>query len=312
MAGETLTTESYISHHLTNWTFGKLPAGYQREFYDGTVEVLEADTWTMAKTGKEASDMGFMAIHLDSMLWSILLGATFLLLFRRVATTISSDVPRGFQSFVEMLCEFIDKTVKDAFPHRSSYVAPLALTTFVWIFLMNLMDLVPVDWIPELAMWIAGDRNFYFKIVPTTDPNITLGMGFTVLGLMIYFSIIKKGFMGFVKELTLHPFHAPKWYWNIILIPINFTLETISLIAKPISLGLRLFGNLYAAEMIFILIATMYSAGLIFGIFGGVLQWGWAVFHILVVPLQAFVFTVLTIVYLSMAHQVEEEDQFNH
>ncbi len=190
-------------------------------------------------------------------------------------------------------------------------IAPMALTIFVWIFLMNLMDLVPVDWIPHLMTVVMNDPHFYFKVVPTTDPNITLGMGFTVFGLMIYFTIAKKGFMGFVKELTLHPFHSHNWFVNLFLIPINFTLEAISWISKPISLGLRLFGNLYAGEMIFILIATMYGAGVLLFAFAGVLQWGWAVFHILVITLQAFVFMVLTIVYMAQAHQIEEEDQFH-
>jgi F-type H+-transporting ATPase subunit a len=159
--------------------------------------------------------------------------------------------------------------------------------------------------------WVTGNPHFFFKVVPTTDPNVTLGMGFTVFGLMVYFTIVKKGFMGFVKELTLHPFHSPKWYVNILLVPINFALEAISWISKPISLGLRLFGNMYAGEMIFILIATMFGAGLVLGIFAGVLQWAWAVFHILVITLQAFVFMVLTIVYMATAHQIEEEDQFH-
>jgi F-type H+-transporting ATPase subunit a len=132
-------------------------------------------------------------------------------------------------------------------------------------------------------------------------------MAFSVFGLMIFFSIKQKGIMGFVKELTLHPFHAPKWYVNVLLVPINLILESVSLIAKPISLGLRLFGNLYAGEMIFILIAVMFGAGMLLAVFAGVLQWAWAVFHILIIALQAFVFTVLTVVYMSMAHQVEDE-----
>ena len=136
-------------------------------------------------------------------------------------------------------------------------------------------------------------------------------MGFTVFGLMVYFTIAKKGLMGFVKELTLHPFHHPKWFVNVFLVPINFALEAISWVSKPISLGLRLFGNMYAGEMIFILIATMFGAGLLLGAFAGVLQWAWAVFHILVITLQAFVFMVLTIVYMATAHQIEEEDQFH-
>lgn len=311
MAGESLTTTGYIQHHLTNLTYGKLPAGYERLEADGSVQVLEQATWTIAHSSQEASDMGFMAIHLDSMFWSLFLGGLFVFIFARVARRMHAGVPHGLQNFIEMVVEFIDKNVKDTFNHRNAMIAPMALTIFVWILLMNVMDLVPVDWLPQLAAVISGDPHFFFKVVPTTDPNVTLGMAFTVFGLMVYFTIAKKGFMGFVKELTLHPFHSPKWYINVILVPINFALEAISWVSKPISLGLRLFGNLYAGEMIFILIATMFGAGLVLGIFAGVLQWAWAVFHILVITLQAFVFMVLTIVYMAMAHQVEEEDQFH-
>jgi F-type H+-transporting ATPase subunit a len=163
------------------------------------------------------------------------------------------------------------------------------------------MDLVPIDWIPELAMWVTGNPHFFFKIVPTTDPNITLGMAFTVFFLMVFFTIQQKGAMAFVKELTLHPFNHP------LMIPINLFMESIALISKPISLGLRLFGNLYAGEMIFILIAAMFGAGLFLGVLAGFLQLGWAIFHILIIALQAFVFMVLTIVYMAMAHDVDEE-----
>jgi F-type H+-transporting ATPase subunit a len=144
-------------------------------------------------------------------------------------------------------------------------------------------------------------------VVPTTDPNVTLGMSFTVFGLMIFFSMREKGVLGFVKELTLHPFHSSNPLVMVILVPINLFLEAVALIAKPISLGLRLFGNMYAGEVIFILIAIMFGSGLVMGVFAGVLQWAWAVFHILVISLQAFVFTVLTIVYMAMAHDVQEE-----
>jgi F-type H+-transporting ATPase subunit a len=144
-------------------------------------------------------------------------------------------------------------------------------------------------------------------VVPTTDPNVTLGMSFTVFGLMIFFSMREKGVLGFVKELTLHPFHSSNPVVMVILVPINLFLEAVALIAKPISLGLRLFGNMYAGEVIFILIAIMFGSGLVMGVFAGVLQWAWAVFHILVISLQAFVFTVLTIVYMAMAHDVQEE-----
>lgn len=307
MAGDTLTTESYIKHHLTNMTYGKLTQDVERVNADGTTEILETGTWTLAHSNAEIDSMGFMAVHVDSMFWSIVLGLIFVLLFRSVAKNIHSGIPTGLQNFIEMIIDFIDSSVKDTFHYKNAYVAPLALTIFIWIFFMNLMDLIPVDWIPELMMKLTGDPHFFFKVVPTTDPNITLGMAFTVFGMMIYYSIKEKGLMGFVKELTLHPFHSGKWYVDIFLIPVNFILESVSLIAKPISLGLRLFGNLYAGEMIFILIAAMFSAGLLLGALAGVLQMGWAIFHILVIALQAFVFMVLTIVYMAMAHDVDEE-----
>lgn len=302
------TTGEYIQHHLTNWTYGKLPEG---TYCDGT-QVQETVGWTSAHCKEAIDAMGMMSIHVDSMVWSVGLGALFIALFGWAARKASSGIPSGFLNFIEMVVEFIDSTVRDNFHHRNPMIAPMALTIFVWIFFMNLMDLVPVDWIPELAMWIAGDRHFYFKVVPTTDPNVTLAMGFTVFFLMIGYSIIKKGALGFAKELTLHPFHSGKWYVDIFLMPINLFLESVTMLARPLSLGLRLFGNLYAAELIFILIAITYSASLAVGILGGFLQWGWAVFHILVIPIQAFVFTVLTVVYMAMAHDVEEEDQFTH
>jgi len=180
------------------------------------------------------------------------------------------------------------------FHGRNPLVAPLALTIFVWVFLMNLMDLVPVDVVPSIMMALGVE---YHKIVPSTDPNITLGMALAVFILMLYYSIKIKGVGGFVKELTMHPFN----HW--LFIPVNLFMELVGLLAKPFSLGLRLFGNMYAGEMIFILIAVMYSAGLFFGLFGGLLQLGWAIFHILVITLQAFIFMVLTVVYLSMAHE---------
>jgi F-type H+-transporting ATPase subunit a len=310
--GQAPTTTEYILHHLTNWTWGKLPEG---TYCDGT-RVQETTSWVVAHCAEEMSAMGFNAIHLDSMGWSIGLGLIFILLFRHAAKKAHAGVPTGLINFVEVIIEFIDKTVKDGFQHKNPFIAPLALTIFVWVILMNMMDWVPVDWIPSLAMWIAGDSHFYFKVVPTTDPNVTLGMGFTVFFLMIFFSIKQKGLLGFVKELTFHPFHPSFHGIGLIFAPliiaVNLFLETVTLLARPVSLGLRLFGNLYAAEMIFILIAVMFGAGLALGAFAGVLQIVWALYHIIVIPLQAFVFMVLTIVYMGMAHQVEEEDQFNH
>jgi F-type H+-transporting ATPase subunit a len=296
MASGTQTTTEYIQHHLTNLVYGKLPAGYERA--DGTV--LTNDTWTMAHGAAEAADMGFWAIHVDSMGWSIGLGLIFCLLFRSVAAKASTAVPKGWQNAAEWVVEFIDGTVKDSFHGRNKLVAPLALTIFVWVFLMNLMDLIPVDLVP----WLFGLAGVHYqKIVPSTDPNVTLGMALGVFALMLYYNIKIKGF-GFVKELTMTPFHSGKWYIDFtIFLPINLFMEVVGLLAKPFSLGLRLFGNMYAGEMIFILIATMYSAGLIVGVFGGLLQMGWSIFHILVITLQAFIFMVLTVVYLSMAHE---------
>ena len=288
--GDSQTVSEYIVHHLTNLTYGKLPEGFER--YDGSV-VQAGGQWTMAHGADEITAMGFNAIHVDSMIWSVGLGIIFCWLFRRVAVRATSGVPTGLVNFVEMIVEFVDGTVKDTFHGRNPLIAPLALTIFVWVFLMNLMDLIPVDLIPHSLM-LAGVE--YQKIVPSTDPNITMGMAIGVFVLMLFYSIKVKGF-GFVKELTLNPFNHP------LFIPVNLFMEVVGLLAKPFSLGLRLFGNMYAGEMIFILIALMFSAGAFMALLGGVLQWAWAVFHILVITLQAFIFMMLTIVYLSMAHE---------
>ena len=290
MAGGSQTITEYIQHHLTNLTYGYLPAGTER--YDGSV--LAESTWTMAHSSQEAAAMGFNAFHVDSLIWSFGLGLIFCLIFRSVAKSASSDVPGRFQNFIEIVVNFIDDNVKDMFHGRNAIVAPLALTIFVWVFFMNLMDLVPVDLIPWLLSFVGVTHQ---KIVPSTDPNITLGMALGVFILMLYYSIKIKGIGGFTKELTMHPFN----HWAFI--PVNLFMELVGLLAKPFSLGLRLFGNMYAGEMIFILIAVMYSAGLLFGLFGGFLQIGWAIFHILIITLQAFIFMVLTVVYLSMAHE---------
>ena len=291
MASENQTVSDYIIHHLTNLTFGKLPEGYERH-YDGSV-VGEGGAWVMAHGGDEAAAMGFNAIHVDSMMWSIGLGIVFCWLFRKVAKQAEAGVPSGFVNAAEMIVEFVDNTVRDTFHGNNKMIAPLALTIFVWVFLMNLMDLVPVDLIPWLLSMVGVE---YQKIVPSTDPNITMGMAVGIFILMLYYSIKVKGF-GFVKELTMNPFNHP------LFIPVNLFMEVVGLLAKPFSLGLRLFGNMYAGEMIFILIAALFSAGVAWMAPAGLLQVGWAIFHILVITLQAFIFMVLTIVYLSMAHE---------
>jgi F-type H+-transporting ATPase subunit a len=293
MAGDTLTSGEYIKHHLTNLTFGKHPD----------------HGWMLAHTADEAGEMGFWAIHVDTMFWSIVLGAFFLWLFMRAARSATAGTPGKLQNFVEWIVEFIETSVKGSFSARNELVAPLALTIFVWIFLMNAMDLVPVDLLPWLVgqgahlLFGADPHHVYWKIVPTTDPNATFGMAIGVFILILYYSIRIKGVGGFVGELALQPFQSKNLVVKILFVPVNLILEGVALIAKPVSLALRLFGNMYAGEMIFILIALMYSAGAAFGIFGGVLQLGWAIFHILIITLQAFIFMTLTVVYLDMAHQ---------
>jgi F-type H+-transporting ATPase subunit a len=234
--------------------------------------------------------------------FSIGLGLIFLGLFRLAASGATAGVPGAWQNFVEMVLDFIDDVVSSTFPHKVGYVAPMALTIFIWVFLMNLMDLVPVDWIPGLMKSEAVGLPA-FKIVPTTDVNITLGLAVGVFALVIAASIIAKGVKGFLGELALHPFPSK------LLIPLNLLIEVSTLLAKPLSLGMRLFANLYAAEMIFILIAALlFGAGSIaLFLLGGFAHWAWAVFHILVVPLQAFIFSVLAVVYLASAYEVEEE-----
>ncbi len=279
MAGSYANSSEYIKHHLTNLVYGQHPDG----------------SWGIAHGADEIKEMGFWSINVDSMLFSVGLGCFFLWLFRRAAKKASTDAPTGLQNFIEMLIEFINDSVRSSFSGKNPLVAPLALTIFVWIFLMNLMDLIPVDHIP----WIAGLFGVpYLKIVPSTDPNVTFGMALSVFVLVLYYSVKMKGPGGFFAELAFHPF--PKF-----MMPFNLVLEGVTLIAKPVSLALRLFGNLYAGEMIFILIALMYSGGYILGLAGGVLQLLWALFHILIITLQAFIFMTLTIVYLDMASQTD-------
>ena len=289
MAAEehTLTSSEYIQHHLTNMTYGKSPDG----------------TWKLAETAEEAKEMGFTAIHLDSMGWSIGLGIVFCLLFWMVAKAANAGIPSKFQAAIEMIIEFVDSSVRDTFHGKSRLIAPLALTIFVWIFLMNTMDLIPVDFIPYTAQLIGAHvfgmdpHHVYFKIVPTTDPNVTLGMALSVFALTIFYSIREKGLVGFGAEFALNPFNPSNPFLKALLIPVNILLELVTFIARPISLALRLFGNMYAGELIFILIALLPFW----------VQWAlsvpWAIFHILVITLQAFIFMMLTIVYMSMASE---------
>jgi len=261
--GENLSSTAYIEHHLQNLQVGE----------------------------------GMWAVNLDSIIFSVTLGLVFAISFWAVARTATSDVPGKWQAFVEIILDFVDTQVKDSFHAKSALIAPLALTIFVWVFLMNFMDMVPVDLLPMLA---AGAGVEYLKVVPTTDMSITFGMSLTVFALIIIFSFKHKGVGGFAKELLTHPFGP----W---LMPANLALNIVEYIAKPVSLALRLYGNLFAGEMIFLLIALLtLNMGaewmlLPAGLMQFVLGFGWTVFHIMVITLQAFIFMVLTVVYLSMA-----------
>jgi F-type H+-transporting ATPase subunit a len=293
---ETLTSSQYIKHHLTNMTYGQYPDGH----------------WGFAKSSEEAKEMGFWAVNLDTMGWSIILGLIFFVLFRSVAKNITSNAPTGLQNYIEAVIEFVDGSVKGMFPYKNALLGPIALTIFVWVFFMNALDLIAVDLFPVIAKLIgvhiggADEHELFFKIVPSTDPNITMGMAACIFILVLFHSFKQKGVIGFAKELCMHPFSSKNIIIQTFFIPINFVLEFVNLLAKPFSLGLRLFGNMYAGEVIFILIAIMYSANLLLGVFGASLQIGWALFHILIIALQAFIFMVLTIVYMSMAYQTEE------
>ena len=271
------TSGEYITHHLQNLQVCKNDSG----------------EWVWNQCAGN-----FNAINVDSMFWSVLLGVLFVWLFRSAAKKASAGKPGKLQAFVELVIEFIDQSVKDTFHGSSKLIAPLALTVFVWVFLMNLMDLIPVDWIPFVA------ENYlhipYMKVVPTTDVNITFGMSIAVFFLIIFYTHVAKGPLGLIKDLTLHPIAPPTSGAGLIFAPVimlfNLILESVALLAKPLSLSLRLFGNMFAGELIFILIALL-------GIWQLPLHFGWAVFHILVVTLQAFIFMMLTVVYLALAQE---------
>lgn len=254
--GEVLTPQEYIGHHLTQLRVGT----------------------------------GFWSINIDSMFFSVVLGVLFLVIFRKVAKNATSGIPGKLQTAVELVVGFVDSSVRDMYHGKSKVIAPLALTVFVWVFLMNLMDLLPIDLLPTIGERYLGLPAL--RVVPTADVNVTLSMALGVFILILFYSINIKGVGKFVKELTMQPFNHP------IFIPINLILEGVSLLSKPVSLGLRLFGNMYAGELIFILIA-----GLLPWWSQWILNVPWAIFHILIITLQAFIFMVLTIVYLSMASE---------
>ena len=274
---EMVSNTHYIKHHLTYLTYN--------------VKTMSLDP-----------NGGFWTLNIDTLFFSIALGSIVLLLMYIGARRVSTGIPGKLQNFAEIMLVFADNQVKDCFHGKNKVIGPLALTIFLWVFLTNFMDILPVDILPALGGLVGVH---YLKVVPTNDLNLTFALSLSVFFLIFFYSLKVKGAKGFVKELTMQPFNHP------LFIPFNLLLELVGLIAKPISLALRLFGNLYAGELIFILIAllTLNSAAssiatnATLGVAQFILSLAWSIFHILVITLQAFIFMVLTIVYLSLAHE---------
>jgi len=263
----TLTSGEYIAHHLHNLDFN-------------------------LKTMSFNANGGFWTIHLDTMIVSWVLGLLFLGFFYLIARKCSSGVPTGLQNFVEAIIEWIDQISIDNFSKKSPLIAPLALTVFIWVFLMNFMDLVPIDLVPRIAE-ACGAK--YFRAVPTADAYTTFALSISVFILLVFYNIRYKGFFGVIKEILLQPF-------GLYLLPLNVFFHAMEAFVKPFSLSLRLFGNLFAGEMIFILIAALVP---------WYVQWmigvPWALLHGLIISIQAFIFMLLTVVYLNMAVVLHEE-----
>ena len=264
-AGQELTPTTYIGHHLTNRTVS---------LGDGTFWTLHLDTWLTAVM------LGIIGFGFR---WWIARGAT-------------AGVPNKRQAFVEMLFDFVDDQVEGIFHGNRAFVAPLALTVFVWVFLMNAMDFIPVD----LAALFTehGLQQHEWKPVPTSDVNTTFALALSVFALMIFYNLKVKGVGGWIHELFCTPFGS-----NFLVMPLNFLFNLVEYISKPLSHSLRLYGNIYAGEIIFMLLWMWAATGLAGSIFGGTLALGWAIFHILIVALQAYIFMMLTIVYMAMAHE---------
>ncbi|HET6782795.1 MAG TPA: F0F1 ATP synthase subunit A [Pseudoxanthomonas sp.] len=255
----------------------------------------------------------FMVVNIDSVIITLVLSALFLFFFLRTARKATAGVPGKFQTGVEMVVGFVDGLVRETFHGRSKMIAPLALTIFCLVFLMNFMDMLPVDWLP--GAWVKGNElaghdphHAYLRVVPTADLNTTLGLSLMVFLLIQVFGISHKGIGKFTAEAFTAPFHAEGTVMKILLAPANLLLRVIEELVRPLSLTLRLFGNMYAGELIFILIALMtwnslFSSGMTYVMapLQFISGFVWTAFHILVITLQAFIFMMLTVVYLSMA-----------
>jgi F-type H+-transporting ATPase subunit a len=268
-AAQELTPTSYIGHHLT---FFQHPVG------EGSFWTLNVDSFVTALV------LGFVGV---GFLWWVVRGAT-------------SGVPNKRQAFVELACEFVDNQAKGMFQGDRKFIAPTALTVGVWVLLMNAMDFLPVDIVAWITHFFAPKG---FRIVPTADVNTTFALALTVWLLMIYFSIAVKGLGGFLHELFCTPFGVRPLWASPLLVFFNLLFNTVEYISKPLSHSLRLFGNMYAGEIIFLLLWMLAGVGLVGAFFAVLFGFAWAIFHILIVLLQAYIFMMLTIVYISMAHE---------
>ncbi|WP_369940506.1 F0F1 ATP synthase subunit A [Xanthomonas medicagonis] len=260
MAGEALTPTSYIQHHLKNLTF-------------------------------QVQEGGFWQLHVDTLVMSLLSGLLMVFGFWLATRKATAGVPGKWQAFVEILLEFVDRQAKDTYHGTSKLVTPIAITLFFWILMMNLIKMVPADFIAK-PLELFGVHSW--KPVPTADVNATLGMSISVFFLMIFFSLRSKGVGGMTKEFLTAPFG--KW-----MLPFNLILNIVEWLSKPVSLAMRLFGNMFGGEIVFLLIWVLGGAGIFGALAGGAFGFGWMLFHLLVIPLQAFIFMMLSIVYLSLA-----------
>lgn len=255
---------------------------------------------------QNAIELGGGAFHIDTWAVSLVLGLIFIAWFGYFARKATAGVPSKGQAFVELILEFIDGQVKDSFHGDRRSITPLALTIFMWVVLMNCMDLLPLD-APYTAVKLAAGaeaaHHTYFRWVPTADLNTTLAMSTTVFFLILYHSIKAKGGFGFGKELLTAPFHAHGAGAKIALAPANLGLNVIEYLVKPVSLAMRLFGNMYGGELVFMLIAGLLGGGLLMFVPGVFFNAAWALFHILIVLLQAFIFMILTVVYIAGAYE---------
>ena len=268
----------YIQHHLTNWSIG-------------------------VEHGEKVKIVDFSVFHVDVFLFSVLLAGLVAYFAWKIGKNLNADKPTGAQNVAETVVEFVNQQVKDIFPNADGLVGPLAITIFVWVLLMNSMDFLPVDLLPSLwggflSIFGADPHHTYLKVVPTANLDTTFGLAISVFGLILYYNIKHKGLVGYIKQFLFHPFGP-------YLMPVNIIMTAIEELAKPVSLGLRLFGNMFAGELLFLLIALLafsvwaMPAQVVLGSL-------WSIFHLLVVPLQAFIFMLLTVVYLGLASQNDE------